>query len=132
MNIETLAMRLILSWSMAIFVLACGVEAWRIASSIKNARLRDILKRISVGLVSFFVARLAAALTDGYFQLLIPFASYTVNFLFWFWVLYHFRRQRKIVQSDSVGEAGRRRLSVSIEQIIEEMTREQEKLISVG
>lgn len=129
---ETQLLTLILRWLVVIAMLAVAREAWHITAMLENQRLIKIVKKIAKGLVVFAIARLVASFADNYIGFGIGISSNVVNYAFWIWVFWYFHRQKKRLQSETIGPDGRRRLSASIDEILDELKYEREKLITGG
>jgi hypothetical protein len=129
---ETQITTLILRWLVVVAMLAVAYEAWAITTLLENQRLIRIVKKIANGLIVFAIARLFASIADNYVGFGIGVCSNVINYAFWIWVFWYFHRQKKRLQSESIGPDGRRRLSNSIDEILDELRYEREKLITGG
>lgn len=107
--------------SVAVLMLWCALECWRTTKLLQNNSLKRIIKKIAFGIFAFAVGRLAALLLDNWLALGIGIFSNIVNYGFWFWVLYYLWKNRKHIQSESVGTEGRQRLSVLIDEFLVEI-----------
>jgi uncharacterized protein YacL len=121
---------LFLRWTVVILMLWCGLEIWRTTTSLQSKSLKQIVKKIALGVIAFAVGRLVASLLDNYLAYDIGIFSNIANYAFWFWVLFYVYKNRKRVQSEAIGDVGRERLSNFINEIIVEMKLERDRHIT--
>ncbi|HEX9962056.1 MAG TPA: hypothetical protein VGB00_14060 [Pyrinomonadaceae bacterium] len=132
MTADTAFWTLILRWLVVAAMLFCAWEAGRITTMLDNKRLIRIVRKIAKGLAFFALARLAASFVDDYVGFGIGLFSNLVNYAFWGWIYWYFRRQRRRLQDETFTPQIRLRLSRSIDEVLDDMRLEYQKLTTKG
>lgn len=118
---ETSTIEFILRMLSTIFIIPTVYELWKVVDLINNKQFVKIMKKIGFSIVFFILANFLGIIIDYYLQFGITIFGYIITLGFWVWVAYYMHHQRIIFQSEQLGNEGRRRVSKSINDIINEM-----------
>lgn len=129
---DTAWITLILRLLVVAAMLFCAWEAGRITNLLDNKRLIRIVKKITYGLIFFAVARLVASFADNYIGFGIGLFSNVINYSFWAWVYWYFRKQRRRLQDETFTPDIRSRVSATIDELLDDMRLEYQKLTTRG
>ena len=127
-NLNITEITLVLRWLVVFLALLIAQEAWRIFALLENVRLSRIVGKIYKTFLFFGIARFVASLLDNYLDYGIGIFSNIVNDCFFIWIFLYFRRQRLRLKSDSFTPDSRRRISTVIDELLDELSLEKEKL----
>lgn len=127
-NLNISEMTMVLRLIVVFLALIIAQEAWRIFGLLDNARLSRIVRKIYMTFLLYGICRFLATFADNYLDYGIGIFSNIVNDGFFIWIYIYFRRQRKRLESDSFTPDNRRRISGIIDELLDELRLEKEKL----
>lgn len=112
---------------LGILMLLCAVEILRMMLTLNNRELIIVSRRIGLAVLFFATFRIVGGFVDEhYFR--FPYLTLTATYGFWIATYGFFWYHRRILQSDEIGQAGRAKISRSVDEIALEMRRFRKKL----